>query len=390
MSPEAAGVSSPADSKPGALRELARLYLRLGLTAFGGPAAHIAMMEDEVVRRRRWLSRQDFLDYLGATNLIPGPNSTEMAIHIGRARGGWKGLLIAGVSFILPATILVMALAWGYARFGKLPQVGAVLYGIKPVIIAVILQALVGLGRSAIKSWFLAGVAAGAIIADVLGVSEIAVLFAGGAFVCVWYFGARKMKPHAGVAIAAGAPLSAAGATAFGLWPLFWVFLKIGSVLFGSGYVLVAFVQAEMVTRRGWITQGQLLDAIAVGQITPGPLSTTATFIGYLLAGPVGAVVATVGIFLPSFVFVALSAPLIARLRSSEVAGGFLDGLNVASLALMAVVTAQLGAAAICDRITAVLALLSAAALLRWRVSSLWVLLAGAAIGVTAKFCHLA
>jgi chromate transporter len=391
MRPEAAGVDSTPDPQPGALRDLARLYLRLGLTAFGGPAAHIAMMEDEVVRRRGWLSRQDFLDYLGATNLIPGPNSTEMAIHVGRARGGWKGLVIAGVSFILPATILVMALAWGYARFGKLPQVGAVLYGVKPVIIAVILQALVGLGRSAIKSWFLAVVAVAAIVADVLGVSEIAVLFAGGAFVCVWYFGARKMNSRAGVAIAAGAPLSAAaGATAFGLWPLFWVFLKIGSVLFGSGYVLVAFVQAEMVTRRGWITQGQLLDAIAVGQITPGPLSTTATFIGYLLAGPVGAVVATVGIFLPSFVFVAASAPLIARLRSSEVAGGFLDGVNVASLALMAVVTAQLGAAAICDRITAVLALLSAAALLRWRVNSLWVLLAGAAIGVTAKLCHLA
>ncbi len=391
MTAEPASADSPASPRA-ALRGLALLFLRLGLTAFGGPAAHIAMMEDEVVRRRGWLSRQDFLDYLGATNLIPGPNSTEMAIHVGRARGGWKGLVLAGVCFIMPATILVTALAWGYTRFGTLPQVGAVLYGVKPVIIAIILQALIGLGRSAIKSRFLAVVAAAAIVADVLGASELVVLFGAGAFVCIWYFGAGKMARRAGAALAAGAPLSAAAAagTAFGLWPLFWVFLKIGSVLFGSGYVLLAFVQAELVTHRGWITQGQLLDAVAVGQITPGPLSTTATFIGYLLAGPAGAGVATVGIFLPSFVFVALSAPLIPRLRSSAVAGGFLDGVNVASLALMAVVTAQLGAAAITDAITVALALLSAAALLRWRVNSVWVLIGGAVTGLAAKFCHLA
>jgi chromate transporter len=386
----AASQSAPGSSP---VREIALLYLRLGLTAFGGPAAHVAMMEDEVVRRRGWLSRADFLDYLGATNLIPGPNSTEMAIHTGRAHGGWKGLVAAGVSFILPATILVGALAWSYTKFGSLPEVGAVLYGVKPVIIAIILQALIGLGRSAIKSRFLAVAGIAAVALEVMGVNEIALLFGVGAFVCIWEIGANRMARGQGALLAAAAaPLSAAvgGMAGFGLWPLFLVFLKIGSVLFGSGYVLLAFLRAELVTRRGWITQGQLLDAVAVGQITPGPLSTTATFVGYLLAGPIGAAVATVGIFLPSFIFVALSAPLVPRLRASRIAGAFLDGVNVASLALMAVVTGQLGAAAIRDLITAALALVAAAALLRWRVNSVWLILAGAAAGLAARYYHLA
>lgn len=263
----------------------------------------------------------------------------------------------------------------------------------KPVIVAIVAQALARLAKGVVKSWWLGAVTAGAVAAAALGVNELLILAAAGILAAVVKIAAKKRtaSTSAWLPLGVGSLGSAAAAkVSVALVPLFLVFLKVGSVLFGSGYVLLAFVQAELVTHRGWITQGQLLDAVAVGQITPGPLSTTATFIGYLLAGPAGAGVATVGIFLPSFVFVALSAPLIPRLRSSAVAGGFLDGVNVASLALMAVVTAQLGAAAITDAITVALALLSAAALLRWRVNSVWVLIGGAVTGLAAKFCHLA
>ena len=385
----------PIGGDPHALADLAGLFLKLGTTAFGGPAAHIAMMEDEVVRRRQWLTRDEFLDLVGATNLIPGPNSTELAIHIGRRRAGWAGLLIAGACFILPATLIVTAVAWAYVRFGQLPRAESLLYGVKPVIIAVVIQALWGLGRSALKTKLLGVVGAAAAVLSLLEVNELAVLFGTGILVAV----ARTLgvgKPSAGVApllavapvlpIAAAANSAAAVATPFGLWPMFLFFLKVGSVLFGSGYVLLAFLRADLVDRWHWLTEGQLLDAVAVGQFTPGPLFTTATFIGYLLAGASGATLATVGIFLPAFCFVAISGPLVPRLRRSAFAGAFLDGVNVASLALMTVVTWQLGHVALSDGLTGMLALVSGVLLFRFHVNSAWLVLGGALVGLLAAW----
>ena len=373
------------------LVELALLFLKLGTVGFGGPAAHIAMMEDEVVRRRQWLSREKFLDLLGATNLIPGPNSTEMAIHIGYLRAGWAGLLMAGTCFILPAALIVTVMAWAYVSFGKLPEAAALFYGIKPVVIAVVLQALWGLGRTAIKSRLLAVIGLVATAVNFAGVNELMVLFGAGfvaASIHRWHH-RRDMAPPTPPGLFGGVlPVSGVGAagaataTAFGLWPLFLFFVKVGSVLFGSGYVLLAFLRADLVERWHWLTQTQLLDAVAVGQITPGPVFTTATFIGYLLAGPSGALVSTVGIFLPAFIFVAISGPFIQRLRKSPVAGAFLDGINVASLALMAVVTYSLGRVALVDLITVGLAVATAVALIRFRVSSAWLVPAGGLAGL--------
>ena len=371
------------------LFELALLFLRLGATAFGGPAAHIAFMEDEIVGRRKWLSREEFLDLLGATNFIPGPNSTEMAIHIGYRRAGFLGLAVAGACFIVPAAILVGAIAWAYVRFGSLPQAEALLYGVKPVVIAIVAQALWRLGRTALKTSVLAAIAALAVALQVVGVHELIVLFGAGlaAAALAGAVGRRRdlrsLLP-AWLLMLAPAPASAgaAAAGAIGLGPLFLVFLKVGSVLFGSGYVLLAFLRADLVQRLGWLTEAQLLDATAVGQITPGPVFTTATFIGYVLAGPAGALVATVGIFLPAFFFVAVSGPLVPRLRESALAGAFLDGLNAASLALMAVVTWQLGRAALVDLPALLLAAASATALIWGKVNSVWLVLAGAVIGI--------
>jgi chromate transporter len=378
---------------PRPLRELAGLFLKLGTTAFGGPAAHIAMMEAEVVRRRQWLTHGEFLDLLGATNLIPGPNSTELAIHIGYRRGGWPGLLVAGVCFILPATLIVTVIAWAYVRFGKLPEASALLYGVKPVIIAVVIQALWALGKTAIKTRLLAAVGIIAVMANFLGGNELVVLF--GLGFAMMMLAGRKTPPasvggfmplFATIPSGATAPAAAAVGIAltapFNLSLMFFFFLKVGAVLFGSGYVLLAFLRADLVERWGWLSESQLLDAIAVGQFTPGPVFTTATFIGYLLSGPTGAVVATVGIFLPAFIFVALSSPLIPKLRASPLAGAFLDGVNVASLALMAVVTWQLGAAALVDWVTILLAVVAAALLIRWRINSAWLVLGGAAVGL--------
>ncbi|MHB8874448.1 MAG: chromate efflux transporter [Myxococcaceae bacterium] len=368
--------------QPTSLRELALLFLRLGATAFGGPAAHIAMMRDEVVRRRRWLTEERFLDLLGATNLIPGPNSTEMAIHIGWQRRRWPGLLVAGISFIVPAMLITGALGWVYVRFGSVPQVTWLLYGVKPVILAVVVQALWGLTPKAARSWPLRLLGAAAVIASALGVNELVVLFGAGALMTA----ARGLKGGGGATLKGIIPwvpamgLSAA-TSAITLPSLFWVFCKTGAVLFGSGYVLLAFLRSDLVERLHWMTEAQLIDAIAVGQVTPGPVFTSATFIGYLLAGPLGALVATAGIFLPAFVFVALSGPLVPRLRASPSAGAFLDGVNVASLALMAVVTAQLGSAAIVDVPTAALAAAGAVLLLRFKLSSTWLVLGGAGAG---------
>ena len=390
-------------AKRGSLKELALFFLRLGVTAFGGPAAHIAIMEDELVRRRKWLSREKFLDLLGASNLIPGPSSSELAIHIGYLQAGWAGLLAGGVCFILPAAILVGIIAWAYVRFGHLPAIAALLYGVKPVVIAVIVQALYGLGRTAVKSWVLAIAGVLCVVLTFAQVNVLLILFGTGAILA----GIRALsRKQAGNHKAAGAltlvsvwraaraslaPIfpwaSATGAAAVipGMWPLFLVFLRIGAIVFGSGYVLLAFLRADLVVHRGWVTDAQLVDAVAIGQVTPGPVFTTATFLGYLLRGPGGALVATVGIFLPAFILVAISGPLIPLIRRSATAGAFLDGVNVASLALMAAVSYQLGRSAIVDWVTMGLAIVSAVLLLRFRINSAWLVLGGAILGIAVR-----
>lgn len=371
----------------GSLGEMAWVFLRLGTIAFGGPAGHLAMMENDLVRRRGWLSREKFLDLLGAVNLLPGPNSTEMALYIGLLRGGGAGLFVAGVSFILPAATLVAAMAWAYVRFGALPQAAGVLYGTKPVIIAVVLQALWGLGRVAVKTKFLGLTGALAVVATLLGVNALLVLFGAGAVAALGNFLPRAKTPGPSAAnLFSSAPALAcvpAGAAAAGVGALFFYFLKVGAVLFGSGYLLLALLRADLVERWHWLSESQLLDAIAVSQVTPGPLSTVATFIGYVLAGPWGALLATVGIFLPGFVLVAASGRLVPRLRESAFAGAFLDGVNVAALALMAVVSWQLGRAALVDFATIAIVTASAV-LLRLRVNSAWLVLGGALVGLVA------
>jgi chromate transporter len=364
-------------------RDIAGVFLRLGTIAFGGPAAHVAMMEEEVVVRRQWLTRQEFLDYLGATNLIPGPNSTELAIHIGHLCGGPIGLVIAGLCFILPAASIVAVIAYLYVRFGQLPIATGVLYTLKPVVIAIVVQALVRLSRTAVKSRMLAVTGIAAVVATVLGVNELVVLIAAGIVMAATVRPPRAtmtapvLLPATVTAIAATGPAS--------LLAIFGLFVKTGAVLFGSGYVLLAFLRADFVDRLHWLTDRQLLDAIVVGQITPGPVFTTATFVGYVIAGGRGAAVATVGIFLPAFVFVAASGPLIPRLRRSPAAGAALDGVTVASLALMAVVTWQLGRAALPGVVTWTIAIASLVLLLRYRVNSAWLVGAGLIGGLVIR-----
>lgn len=364
------------------------LFLRLGVTAFGGPAAHIAMIHDEVVKRRKWLDDQHFLDLIGATNLIPGPNSTEMAIHVGYVRDGFLGLVVSGVSFILPAMLMVIALAWGYVRFGSLPQTEGVLYGIKPVVIAIIVQALWNLGQKAVKNLPLAILGLAVLALYFMGVNEIALLF-GGALIAMVGSNLQRLRERLmGGMLLAGLPGSSLIAsswlatTPFKLSTLFLTFLKIGSILYGSGYVLLAFLRTDLVVRLGWLTDQQLIDAVAIGQVTPGPVFTTATFVGFVLGGLPGALVATLGIFLPSFFFVAISNPLIPRIRESRLVSGLLDGVNVASLGLMAAVTWQLSRASIIDLPTALMALVALGILWRFRVNSAWLVLGGAAVGL--------
>jgi chromate transporter len=371
------------------LKDIAVSFLRLGTIAFGGPAAHIAMMEAEFVRRRGWVSHPDFLDMLGASNLVPGPSSTELAIHIGHQRGGWKGLVVAGACFILPAMLIVMAFAWTYARYGSLPQIQSVLYGVKPVIIAVIFQALWRLARTAVKDLFLALVGVLATAGVLAGGNVLAILIAAGVAALLR---SRLRQPLTGnlAAVVKLKPLLAAVAAAVvapaGLLRIFFLFLKFGAVIFGSGYVLLAFLQADLVTRLHWLTQSQLLDAVAVGQLTPGPVFTTATFIGYLVGGVSGALAATAGIFLPGFLFVAASRPLIPRIRNSKLAGAFLDGVNVGAVALMIAVTCQLSRAAVVDAWTAAIAALSAIALVYFSINSAWLIFAGALAGFAVLY----
>jgi len=368
------------------LSELIMLFLRLGFTAFGGPAAHIALFHDEVVKRRRWITEEQFMDMLGAVNLIPGPNSTEMAIHIGYERAGWRGLVAAGVCFILPAALIVGVLAALYVQFGTTPAVESLLYGIKPVVIAVVAQAIWGLAGKALKNNLLRAAGVAVFVLALLAVGEIPLLFGTG--VVVMLIVAARDRLPARDAEAGGwvmIPLLAqAGAAAVpvSLGTLFLTFLKIGAVLYGSGYVLLAFLQTEFVNTLGWLTQQQILDAVAVGQFTPGPVFTTATFIGYVILGVPGAVVATLGIFLPSFVFVWATRPLIARLRSSRWLSAFLDGVNAAALALMAAVTVTLGRAALIDLLTLAIALVAAVLLIRYRVNSTWLIIGGGLVGL--------
>jgi len=371
------------------LPELALLFLRLGFTAFGGPAAHVAIMENEVVRRRRWLSPEKFLDLLGAANLIPGPSSTELAIFIGNEQAGWRGLVLAGVCFILPAALMVTALAWVYVRFGSVPQISGVLYGIKPVVVAVVVQALWGLGPKAIKKSFWLGTIGGvACVASAFHMDALAVLVGAGV-VSAARQRLGKADARAGAVLLGGvAGTGATVAVPVSLLALFLTFLKTGAVVFGSGYVLLAFLRADLVERLHWLTEQQLLDAVAIGQVTPGPVFTTATFIGYVLGGGWGALLATVGIFVPGFLLVMLTRPLVTRVRRSLLASDFLDGVNVAALALMAVVTVQLARAALVDVRTIFIALVGSVLLVRWKVNSTWLVVGGAVLGAVARMAQ--
>lgn len=367
------------------LRELAVLFFRLGVTAFGGPAAHIGMMEDEVVTRRQWLSRQHFLDLVGATSLIPGPNSTEMTMHIGYERAGWRGLAVAGTFFILPAAVLTGILAWLYVQYGTLPAVEPLLVGIKPAVIGIIATAVYRLGIKAVKNWQLAVIGLGVLTAAFFGVDEVVALLVGGVL------GALLLRAAAGSAAVVLLPLlpgsggrwvwQVEGETAVSLWSLGAFFLKIGAILYGSGYVLVAYLEGGLVDQLGWLTQPELLDAIAIGQFTPGPVLTTATFVGYIIAGVPGAIVATLGIFLPSFLFVLLLNPLIPKMRQSVWFAAFLDAVNVAAIGLMVAVLVNLGQQTFATWQGIVIAVLALVASLRFKVNSAWVVLGGGVVG---------
>ena len=365
------------------LIELALIYLRLGITAFGGPAAHIAIMRDEFVKRRAWVTETEFVDLLGAANLIPGPTSTELAIYIGFRRAGWMGLVLAGTCFILPAMLIVTALAWVYVRFGATPLAGGVLYGVLPVVIVIVIQAVWGLGQKALKTRLAGALGIGTFILYLLCANLLILLAAAGLVLMLWEQRQKFSQMRGGGLILTLAGWTASGAAVpFSLGVLFLTFLKTGAVLYGSGYVLLAFLHADFVNQLGWLTDRQLIDAIAIGQVTPGPVFTTATFIGYLLGGIPGAILATLAIFLPSFVFVGVSSLFIPWIRRSTWAGSFLDGVNAASLGLMAGVTLQLGATAVVDPLTIAVAAASLVLLLRFKLNSTWLMAGGALVGL--------
>ena len=373
------------------LRELAGLFLKLGTVAFGGPAAHIAMLEDEVVARRSWMSRQHFLDLIGATNVIPGPNSTEMTMHVGYERAGIPGLVVSGSCFILPAVLITGGLAWAYVEFGSAPRAAGLLAGIQPAVIAVVLGAVWRLGRPLLGDWRQPALAAMVTGAALAGLGELSSLALGAVLGTPWLARRRPTsgQPAAlafqglqGGGTAAAVAVGTAAAVPAGLLALFLFFLKVGAVLYGSGYVLVAFLEGGLVEGHGWLTEPQLLDAIGVGQTTPGPVLSTATWVGYVIRGWPGAVVATLGIFLPSFVFVAFLNPLIPRLRSSRITAGFLDAVNASALALMVVVTLRLGAGTLGSPFAWIVALISALLILKWRVNAAWIVVGAGVAGL--------
>ncbi|MGP3935171.1 chromate efflux transporter [Nonomuraea sp. KM88] len=401
MSEHVTGGSGGAGASWRAVREVALLFLKLGTIAFGGPAAHTAMMRDELVRRRGWVSDERFADLMGATNLIPGPNSTELAIHLGHDRARMRGLVAAGVCFILPAALIVTALAWAYVTYGSTPAAEGLLYGIVPAVIAIIAHALFGLWRTVIKTVWLGVLALAALAAYLAGVNELLILAAGALLAFAVRLPRRPprrpprrlpRRPPGGQNRLPGvlaAPLLAFGGsplfpdpTGGQLTQLFLTMLKIGSVLYGSGYVLLAFLRGDFVERLGWLSSQQLADAVSIGQVTPGPVFTTATFVGYVVAGPIGAFVATVAIFLPSFVFVGLLTRLTGWLRSSGWASALLDGVNAAALALMAGVSYQLARTAVVDPLTAAIAVLSLVLLWTTRLNNAWLIAGGAAVGL--------
>jgi chromate transporter len=368
------GVTEP--SRAGRLRELLAVFGTLGVIGFGGPAAHIALMRREVVDRRHWLTDQQMLDLVGITNLIPGPNSTEMAMHVGRLRAGGIGLVVAGLAFILPAAAIVLAMAWAYVTYGSTPTGHALLYGIKPVVVAIIASALVAFGRTALRGPLRVVAAVATALLWLAGVNELVLLAAGALLVAGVRLGTRHPWAAVGIVLPAATAVASVNLLTLGA-----VFLKAGALLYGSGYVLLAFLRGDLVERLGWLTDAQLLDAVAIGQVTPGPLFTTATFVGYVLAGLPGALVATVAIFAPAFVFVALVGPLAERVRKRPVTAALLDGVNAAALGLMAAVSVQLGLAAIRDPFTALL--FAAAAVALWlRVPSVAVVVGGATLGI--------
>ncbi len=372
------------------LKEITLVFLKLGASSFGGPAAHVALMDSEIVCKRKWISREKFVDLLGATNLIPGPNSTEMAIHLGMERGSVPGLFLAGLAFIIPGMLISLAFAYAYVQYGSLPDVGFILQGIKPVIIAVILQALIRLGKTVIKTRVSVVIAAAVIAAYALGLNELLLLLIAG--VLMMLIRNRKKlfgRMHALCLLPISVLPHSAALSSSGSMPLqnlFLTFLKIGSVLYGSGYVLLAFLETEFVKNASILTNRQLLDAVAVGQFTPGPVFTTATFIGYLIRGTPGALLATLGIFLPSFFLVWLLNPLIPRMRSSTWISGVLDGVNIASLGLMAVVSVKLGLNALVDWMTLIIFIAASALLLKTKVNSVWLIMAGGLVGWAAHF----
>lgn len=369
----------------GRLAEVAREFLRLGFVAYGGPAAHVAMMEDDFVRRRAWVTRERFLDLLGTVSLLPGPSSTELVIYLGEIRAGAAGLIVAGACFILPAAFLAVALAWAYVKFGALPQVSGLLFGIKPVVVALVAQAVWNLGRTALRTLPLLLLAVGVMALAILGVHALILLLGAGFFWLVICEG----KSLAGNRAAFGAWTSlgagSVGAT-IGVLPVFLYFLKIGAVLVGSGYVLLPVLRGDLVLKLHWLTDAQLLDAVAVSQATPGPFFTVATFIGFLLAGWKGAALATLGMFLPAFVYVGATSGFLPKLRKSPLAGAFLDGVNAAAVALMAYVGWQFARAALINWPAIALGVISAILVFRYKANSTWLVLGGAAAGIALRF----
>jgi chromate transporter len=362
------------------LSEVALVFLKLGFFSFGGPAAHTAMMEEEVVNRRKWIDRQHFLDLLGATNLIPGPNSTEMTMHCGHERAGFAGLIVAGLSFILPAVLITSGFAWLYVEYGHLPAIEPYIFGIKPAVLAIIASAIISLGKKAVKGRETAILGVLVLAAGIAGVNEITALLIAGITGTLYFYlkNNRKEKLSSLIPLMAVPAVSSAvsGISALGL---FWVFLKIGAVLYGSGYVLFAYIDAELVTR-GWLNHEQLMDAIAVGQFTPGPILSTVTFIGYMLGGIPGAVAATAGAFLPSFLFVLILNPWIPRMRRSKIMGWFLDSVNVASIAVMASVLFVMTLSTVTDWRAALITLISLVVTFVFKKSSPVLLVAGGSV----------
>jgi len=363
------------------LKEVAGVFFKLGCFAFGGPAAHIAMMEEEVVTKRKWMTRAYFLDLIGTTNLIPGPNSTEMTMHCGYERAGKKGLFIAGIAFIFPAIIITAVLAYLYVKYGNLPEVAPFIIGIKPAVLAIIASAIIKLGKKAIKTLELGLIGLLVLIASLLGVNEILALLLAG-IIGMLYFYLKNKSSNSIQTIVPFFLISGLTTSLFKITAInvFWIFLKVGAILYGSGYVLFAYLDAELVTK-GWLTRVELLDAIAVGQFTPGPVLSTSTFIGYQLSGFAGALAATTGIFLPSFLFVLILNPLIPKMQKSSLLRYFLDAVNVAAVAVMLAVLVVMTKDTLIDWQTIVIALLALLLVFKTKVSTIWVIIIGAVLG---------